>query len=182
MKPTTVIFFGLCKAGFLGVMQTSKFTYINNSLNLLHGLLALAVSIFFIFIMKIPSSFTMSFSLLVSVFCFFIFCFMLWASTYHINNFRKLYGVKRDILVKEKSIIFPELPDSLKIIELRFSQIIEIYYGKNRHGRAHNLIIKYDKEGYACIGEDELDDYDFEEICRLFMLNLGLEKIETKNA
>jgi len=78
--------------------------------------------------------------------------------------------------------VFPEFADSLNIIELNFFQIKKIYFSKNRHGHPDNLIIKYDLKGHAYIGKSQLSSHDFDEICQLFKLRLGLNEIGFENA
>ncbi|MCE2029820.1 hypothetical protein [Sessilibacter corallicola] len=109
------------------------------------------------------------------------FMFLLaWSAYYFFKIYFKLRGHKRVITISDSSITFPELGDSLNVIELKFSEITEVYFAEGRYGIPNNLIIKYGYDGHAYIAKDYLKIEDFEAICSLFKKSLKIKKINIK--
>jgi len=119
-------------------------------------------------------------SYVLSILVFPILIFFLWVSYYHLKTYFKLRGVDRLIVLNDKSIVFPELGDSLKIIEVYFNQITDIYYGTGRHDAVISLIIKYGTNGHAYIDNTQLRYEDFESICNILKTKLSKQKILIK--
>ncbi len=106
--------------------------------------------------------------------------FLLWLAVYYLKTFVKLRGQERLVIIDDQSVTFPEHGDSLNVIRLNFSEIRDIYFGKDRHGRPGNLIVKYGLDGHAYIQRDALARHEFEQICELFKQHLKLNEIELR--
>jgi hypothetical protein len=143
------------------------------------SLFCIGLSIWLFYIVVIPFIYldkAYFLSLLVSP----ILIIILWVSYYHLKTYFKLRGVDRFIILNDKSIVFPELGDSLKIIEVYYNQITDIYYGTGRHNAVISLIIKYDTVGHAYIDNTQLRYEDFESICDILKTKLSKQKILIK--
>jgi hypothetical protein len=97
-----------------------------------------------------------------------------------IKTYFRLHGHKRVITINVKSMIFNELGDSLKVIELKFSEITEVYFAEGRQGIPNNLIIKYGYDGHAYIAKDYLKHQYFEAIFSAFKKVLKINEISVK--
>ena len=160
--------------------MTKTFHYTNNSDNLFGGIVVLGAIALIVYGYGVPDFGAAGLRFLLAVLYFGFIAFMFWIAIFQIKTFLRLFGQERLIIIDDQSVTFPEYGDSLNVIRLSFSQIREVYFGKGRHGRAENLIIKYDLNGHAYIQRDALNRHDFEAICNLFKQKLGTDEIELK--
>lgn len=161
-------------------MSISQYHYIGNNQNLFFGIFSLSLIGYILYVIGLPAVDVSIWSIIgYSFYAAFIFLFT-WLAHFSFKNYFKLRGHNRVITINDKSIVFPELGDSLKIIELRFTDINEVYFGAGRHGLPNNLIIKYGYDGHAYIAKDYLKHQDFEAICSLFKRALKINQISVK--
>jgi hypothetical protein len=161
-------------------MSMSQYYYIGNNQNLFFGVFSLSLIGYILYTFGLPVVNVTFWSVVgYSLYAAFIFLFA-WLAHFSFKNYFRLRGHKRVITINDKSIVFPELGDSLKVIELRFTDITEVYFGSGRHGLPNNLIIKYGYDGHAYIAKDYLKHQDFEAICSLFKKALKINQISVK--
>lgn len=161
-------------------MSTSQYYYIGNNQNLFFGVFSLSLIGYILYTIGLPIvSFTIWSVLGYSLYAAFIFLFV-WLAYLSFKTYFKLRGHKRVIILNDKSIMFPELGDSLNVIELKFSEITEVYFAEGRHGTPNNLIIKYGYDGHAYIAKDYLKSQDFDAICTFLKKALKIKKISVK--
>ena len=155
-------------------MSISQFYYIGNNQNLFFGLFSFSVIGYILYSFGLPIvDFTLWAVVGYAFYAAFIL-FFVWVSYFSFKTYFRLRGQKRVITINEKSIVFPELGDSLNIIEVYFSDITEVYFAEGRHGIPDNLIIKYGSNAHAYVAKDYLKSQDFDAICSLFKKSLKL--------
>ncbi len=166
----------------IDIINSKTFHYRGNNQNLFYGLIFISLLFWFLYAFGLPSINPPIVHQIVSIFYAAFLLFIIWVAHYYIKTYFKLRGHRRSIIIGSNSIVFPEYGDSLKIIEVSFSHITEIYFSEGRHGIPDNLIIKYGDNSHAYIGKDNLKPQDFHAICELIRIALNLKSISIKNA
>jgi len=161
-------------------MSISQYYYIGNNQNLFFGVFSISLIGYILYTFGLPIVNVTIWSVLgYSFYAAFIFVFV-WLAHFSFKTYFRLRGQKRVITINDESITFPELGDSLKVIELKFSDITEVYFAEGRHGIPSNLIIKYGYDGHAYIAKGYLKPQDFDAICDLFKKALKIKEIGVK--
>ncbi len=102
-------------------MSISQYYYIGNNQNLFFGVFSLSLIGYILYTFGLPVVNVTFWSVVgYSLYAAFIFLFA-WLAHFSFKNYFRLRGHKRVITINDKSIVFPELGDSLKVIELRFT-------------------------------------------------------------
>ncbi|MCO7201601.1 hypothetical protein [Pseudoalteromonas sp. OANN1] len=161
-------------------MSISQFYYIGNKQNLFFGVFSLSLIGYIFYTVGLPNVDITFWSVVGYSFYVTFMLLFAWLAYFSFKTYFKLRGHKRVITISDSSITFPELGNSLKIIELKFSEITDIYFAEGRHGIPSNLIIKYGDGGHAYIAKDYLKFEDFEAICSFFKKALKIKQISVK--
>jgi hypothetical protein len=164
----------------LGFMSSSHYYYIGNNQNLFLGVFSLLLIAFILYSFGLPAINVTVWSVVgYSLYGAIIFLFA-WLTHFSFRTYFRLRGHRRVVSINDRAIVFPELGDSLQVIELKFSDITEVYFAEGRYGIPSNLIIKYGYDGHAYIAKDYLKPQDFEAICSLIKRALKLKNIDVK--
>jgi len=160
----------------------NRFYYGRNKLNLFSGILHLCLSAIPVYLLYNRNALNFEFDFPQYVLTLVLgVCFAFFAIKY-LMLYVKLHGVERFIQLKDGVLSMPEHSHSCKQVDIRISDINELYYRSVRSsfGVVSMVEIAYGHGNVASITAKYLNKREFDAICEQLRTMLNLDKIKTK--